>query len=281
MNKELRILRDSINDLIRPLPGYMVQYTQHAKYLDVEFHAPDGAHRKFRAAAPDEPRAAKNILHTARRILIDQLGATPEMFERKKKAPTNGRPAPSQPACTSLALPSYTPAHICKPEPVPTPATEQETPMALSTTPAPANGAARPAANGLNYNRPPPAASEPKAPPPAGKKKLALTQQETFRLSALLAQHCTLVDEAVVYEEGWDDNRIAAEISERCTAAKVVELRQRYIGRTKAEMSDGRTNNFVTRINHLEAQIKSLTERVTILEDLATKPEASSHAKAL
>lgn len=64
--------------------------------------------------------------------------------------------------------------------------------------------------------------------------KIHITRAELFKASGLLTAHCAVDGEGfAVYEAGWDDGKIAAQISETLNASHIMRLREEAIGRTR------------------------------------------------
>ena len=62
---------------------------------------------------------------------------------------------------------------------------------------------------------------------------IRMSRAELFKASGLLSAHCQLVDGFAVYEEGWNDQRIAAETSPRLTLNSIQKLRSEAIGQLR------------------------------------------------
>jgi hypothetical protein len=280
MNKDLRDQRDAIQEMMRPLRGFMARFEPRGGALDVELMNPEGQSKTYRCFRSSGGHAKENILHNIRRILIDDLGCPADAFKKSPRRTATPERETHVPHA-SLALPSYTPEHIKRSAPVPPPVPEVETKPeeptmdTPATTPAGRNGAA---ANGITYNRPPPAASEPKA-PLEKKKKVTLNQEEVFKLGGLIMAHCKAVDGYAVYADGLSDEEIARLVSERCPVWKVAEMRQKHVGQTreefeKAAQGEGSGGALMARINLLETQLRAAVDRIQALEDAATRPAA-------
>jgi hypothetical protein len=279
MPKELREQQDAIKDLMRPIEkrGFMARFEPRGGALDVELMSPSGQIRTIRCHRSSGGHARENMLHNVRRALIDDLGCPPDLF---RKTGRNGNyTRETHVPHASLALPSYTPEHIQRSAPVPPPAPSLPEPVAkaeeipMSTTPVATNGHA----NGITYDRPPPAPSEPKVVLAEKKKKLTLNQEEVFKLGGLIMAHCKLVDGYAVYKDGFTDEEVARLVSDRCPVEKVAEMRQKHVGLTheehdRAAQAEGSGGALMGRIRVLELMLKAATDRIQALEDAITKP---------
>jgi hypothetical protein len=68
-----------------------------------------------------------------------------------------------------------------------------------------------------------------------GEKKNTLSAKERFEIAVLLRQHCHYVDGregTVIYEEGWSDEKVAAEVA---ATTGNPEVNHRHVGRIRRD----------------------------------------------
>jgi hypothetical protein len=83
-----------------------------------------------------------------------------------------------------------------------------------------------------------------------------MTVRDRHRLALLLNNHCSSVDGYAVYEDGWDDHRVAAELS--LSVAMVSYARRGIFGKYAPAPVKEKKVDLATRVADLEAQVEKL-----------------------
>ena len=83
-----------------------------------------------------------------------------------------------------------------------------------------------------------------------------MTVRERHKLAVLLHNHCSSVDGYAVYEDGWDDQRIAAELS--LPVAMIYYARRGIFGKFRPVSTKEKKSDLDTRVTKLEAQVEKL-----------------------
>lgn len=103
-------------------------------------------------------------------------------------------------------------------------------------------------------------------------KKSTMTHVQTIALHALMSQHCQKGDDGYArYEEGWDDDRILAEINKTnptdrpYSKPSVTNLRLAMFGKVRVPPVAG----VADQLAKLQAEVASMQERLTALEQWA------------
>lgn len=86
---------------------------------------------------------------------------------------------------------------------------------------------------------------------------------QTIQISKLLEEHCTELNGYAVYEQGWDDLRVAKEVG-LDTTSRVSGVRKEIVGPMKPTPKGGKSQ----RVADLERAIELLTNRVDALEQM-------------
>ena len=102
-------------------------------------------------------------------------------------------------------------------------------------------------------------------------KHRKLTYAEAHAAHSILARHCRKVGETAVYEDGWDDERVARVVQadagiHHCRPGHIAGLRKQMYGNLQPPTTAGMAA-LVRRIENLEARVEHLYNRLSSLLD--------------
>lgn len=91
---------------------------------------------------------------------------------------------------------------------------------------------------------------------PAANAVSKLSPKQRFDMNLMLNAHCKTIDGYAVYDEGWDDLRVAAELG--IPLNSVGYIRRSVFGKLKSAFVAKEDKTLVARVDRLEAQVAKL-----------------------